>query len=202
MCGRFYVASNDEDEDDDIRRIIEEIDKRYKETPELMTMRLGEVFPTMVVPSLAVGKNGAAAAFLMQWGLKSAPNRPPVINARLETAFQKPMFAPSLRERRCALPARCYFEWEKKNKVKNKYAITCENKQTVYLAGIYRYEQDRRMPRFTILTRPAARHILFIHDRMPVIIAKNELDEWLCADVNLDWIERHAQTEMLYERVQ
>ena len=56
----------------------------------------------------------------------------------------------------------------------------------MYLAGIYRYEADRRLPVFSILTRAPAPEIAFIHDRMPVIFSEANCRAWLDgAPVNL-----------------
>ena len=60
----------------------------------------------------------------MKWGYSGYGNK--VINARSETAFEKPMFRKSMQERRCLLPASGYYEWRRTpsgGKSKQKYAL-------------------------------------------------------------------------------
>ena len=200
MCGRFNMIS--EDDVEEMRRIVAEIDRRYQDTPERAQMRSGEIFPTNVVPALAHGRSGNTGAFLMKWGFKSFKGSSVIINARSETAQEKPMFAQAMRERRCVIPAQNYYEWEGHKLGKQKYAIRAAGGSLCYMAGIYRYQEDARLPVFVILTRPASPEVRFIHDRMPVLVSELQVGEWLNAIDGNAWLSHNALTHMQYEMVQ
>lgn len=200
MCGRFHLIS--EEDEREMRVILEEIENRYKDKPELSAMQTGEIFPTHIVPVLASNKKLEPAAFLMKWGF--APFQKggrPVINARRETALDKPMFRKPLLERRCVIPASHYYEWEKQGATKVRHAIRPMGQNILYMAGLYRIEEEQALPVFTILTRPAAPDIAFIHDRMPVILFPDQREAWLRPDADVRGIMEHSQEQMNYERM-
>ncbi len=173
MCGRYYV---DPEQDEEIERIIEHIKNKYRDTDTLARMKTGEVFPTDVAP---VVTNRSSA--LMQWGFSRYDGKGRVINARLESVQEKPMFKSLFIKYRCLLPASCYFEWEKRGTEKRKYAIGLNG--PIYLAGLFRYEKDADIPLFVVLTKPAEQEIAFIHDRMPVIVPYEKRREWLAGNL-------------------
>lgn len=75
----------------------------------------------------------------MRWGY-SFPGDRPVINARVETAADKPLFRDGMKQRRCLIPASHYFEWARQPGQRTKYALRPAQRGTVYLAGIYHLE--------------------------------------------------------------
>lgn len=103
--------------------------------------------------------------FAMQWGYRM-PDGKRIINARSETIEQRPLFLDGIRQRRCLVPALHYFEWGRADHIK--YAIRPAGRSLMYMAGIYRMEEEG--PAFTILTRAPGEEIAAIHDRMPVIL--------------------------------
>ena len=106
-----------------------------------------------------------------------------LINARSETASQKPTFKDGMLHRRCIIPASWYFEWNRNEPGRPKYAIGAEQKDIIYMAGIYRFEKDSQTktdkPVFSILTRDPAESISFIHHRMPVLLPREAVRDWL-----------------------
>lgn len=72
----------------------------------------------------------------------------------------------------------------------NTYAIGIDQKNVIYMAGIYRFEHDR--PVFSILTREPAESIRFIHNRMPVILPREAVRDWLNTSYKADEILRSA----------
>ena len=99
-------------------------------------------------------------------------------------------------QRRCLIPATCYFEWEHRGKDKIKYAIAPQNSSMIYLAGIYRKESNRAA--CTILTREPAESIAFIHNRMPVILPAEAVGDWLNARYATMDVLRTAMLNMEY----
>ena len=128
-----------------------------------------------------------------------------IINARVETAHEKATFRDSWEKRRCAIPASYYFEWEHlktdsgKKKTGEKFMIQLEGSSIVFFAGLYRVEVIKgvKVPVFTILTTEAAEEIRFIHDRMPVMLAKDDAEKWVRAESNVCDFPRVA---LIYER--
>ena len=177
MCGRFYVP--EEDENELLTTMIAEASRRQQALTGENTIARGEVLPSSTVAALALGKNGDLGVYPMQWGFKRFDGKGLIINTRSETALDKPMFRQSMLERRCLIPAVWYFEWEKREKEKVKYAIRPKQQGIIYLAGIYRFEEEKKLPVLSILTRTPAPEIAFIHDRMPVIFSDANHGEWL-----------------------
>ncbi len=172
MCGRFYIA--EEDTAEDLQRIIDALNRRYNGNNPAKTK--GEIRPTDIIPVVANSPSMAISTFAMKWGY-SMPDGKPMFNARSETAATKPMFADGMKQRRCIIPATLYFEWEKHGTQKIKHAIFPTGCDMIYMAGIYRIEDKRAA--CSILTRTPADCIAHIHDRMPVILPKEAVPDWL-----------------------
>lgn len=192
MCGRYFIAA--EEEVSEIKKIIEQVNDRYKNSPELSKMKTGEIYPTNIVPVVT-----SESPVLMKWGFTRFDGKGQVINARLETAAEKTMFRKSFFEYRCLVPASHYFEWEKRGSKKQKYAIGL--RKTLYMAGLYRVDKDIPVPQFVILTRPAAPGIAFIHDRMPVILTEDTHKDWLHNDIDNQEVLNHSEENLIYEGI-
>jgi len=172
MCGRYYIAEDDVAED--LQRIIDEVNRRNHGDTTIKTG--GEIRPTDTIPVLAPTPRLQRGAYAMRWGY-TMPDGSPMFNARSETAASKTMFRDGMAQRRCLIPASYYFEWEKRGNQKIKYAIGVEGRPMIYMAGLYRKEGSRAA--CTILTRDPAPGISFIHNRMPVILPEEAIDDWL-----------------------
>lgn len=192
MCGRYFIDGDDLPEE--LEHILEELNR--KNTPKNLKTS-GEIFPSDVVPVLANSRRQDVQPFAMRWGY-SFPGGRPVINARAETAAEKPLFRDGMRQRRCLIPASSYFEWERREGQKTKYAIRPAGAEMLYLAGIYHLENHDGavVPSFAILTRSAAPEIAFIHDRMPVILPPDCARDWLKVENRADEVLRRALQEM------
>ena len=170
MCGRYYIEISDKE----LQEICDALsDKRPDEYEQLKIKLSGEIFPADVVPVCT----GIKEYRLMKWGFSGFDKRP-VINARSETAFIKPMFRDSMKGRRCLIPASGYYEWLKEKNVKTKYRFSMRDKP-IYFAGCFRQEGDSPVQSFVILTREASGGAEKIHDRMPLIIPKSGAALWL-----------------------
>ena len=193
MCGRYYIGG--EDVSGWLQGMLAEIEQKQKGGEALSRMRLGEVYPSDVVPVHA-----ESGAQLMKWGYSGYKNR--VINARSETAFEKAMFRNSLLGRRCLIPASGYYEWRRTSsgsKTKQKFALYRPGRP-IYMAGIWREERNETLPVFVILTREAAQNIADIHDRMPVILPEEALEDWVSGG-DPERLMARAVQEMAYHPV-
>lgn len=175
----------------------------------------GDLYPSDIAPVLAPNKYGQMAIFPMAWGFTHQATPKPLANCRVETADSKPLWRGSWYRRRCVIPASWYYEWgypvyeddsrsiiEHQNTKKVKYAIQTEGSDITYIAGLYRYEEhyDMQVPVFSILTREAAGTVRDIHDRMPVILDKNSLQDWIRPDGDPSAIVEKALTNMAFEK--
>ena len=170
MCGRYWIEPAD---DAELLRII---DQMQRVDPELNVKTEGEIFPGDGVPALCLSRAGNIRPFAMAWGY-AMPDGKRMINARSETAAEKPMFRDGMRNRRCLLPMSAYFEWERRGGERIKYRIAPREEGLHFLAGLYRFEGG--FPVCTVLTAEAAPEIAFIHHRMPVILPGEQRENWL-----------------------
>ena len=169
MCGRYFV--DEEDQPEELYLLMAELQRRGGNT-----MKRGEIFPSETAPVIASNRAGRPTPFTMRWGFACGGGL--IINARSETAAAKPLFRDGMARRRCLIPASYYFEWEKREKEKVRYAIGAG--RMIYMAGLYRLAESG--PEFTILTREPAPGIAFIHNRMPVILPPETHAAWLCPE--------------------
>ena len=161
MCGRYYVEADDMTLE--IMQVIEEINRK-----KLNKHTGKDVVPTDYAP--VITQQGITA---MQWGFTLPDRKAPIINARSETAADRPLFSSSVQYRRCLLPASGYYEWDQQ---RNKYTIG--HGKPFYMAGIFRPEDDH-ITRFCITTQTPVSALTHIHDRMPVILQRDAAKAWL-----------------------
>lgn len=180
-----------------VQAVLENLQNRQIE------VKTGEVNPGDVAAVIASNRKLEPQAFGMKWGYK-LPDGKLIFNARSETAAQKAMFADGMRQRRCLIPADCYYEWQKTGQGKQKYEIVPSDANGFFLAGIYRIEQEG--PVFSILTKEPVESIAFIHNRMPVILPRETMSDWLnplndgqqilmaaCSDMSFSLVSNHLQ---------
>lgn len=96
-----------------------------------------------------------------------------IFNARAESALEKPMFRKPVLERRCVVPSTGFYEWDHTGGQKEKYFLRLPDEGVLYMAGIAKDSA------FTILTTAASPSVARIHERMPVILRREELRNWL-----------------------
>ena len=194
MCGRFFVATDDPELEDIILALEEESERMGRNLPPI---RRGEVFPTNhVAAQTGRGINPYAQ---MQWGFKHFKGTGVIINARSETAAEKPTFRKPLQEGRCLIPATYYYEWQTDGNKKTRNIMRDPKESRIYMAGLFRQESEVDVPRFVILTRAAAGQIRSIHDRMPVILDAAGREEWLSDSPDVDNVLRGAVDRIIGE---
>jgi putative SOS response-associated peptidase YedK len=179
MCGRYAIFT--EEENQEIREIINDISERFKE--KASNMKTGEIFPTDTVPVITSISGARKTVNLFKWGF---PNfRQPgsvIINARSETIHEKPTFRKLLHSGRCIIPASGFYEWRTTNGKKEKYLISSANDNFIYMAGLYNKFTDNTgtaFSRFVILTTDSNEQMSQIHSRMPVILNTSEALNWI-----------------------
>lgn len=147
--------------------------------------------PAAVVRVIRAAPGGQREMTVMRWGLiPSWADDPAIgnrlINARSETAAEKPSFRAALKQRRCLVPVDGFYEWHAtaKGKTRQPHLIRLKNGQPFALAGLWEQwtaPDGELVESFTILTTDANDVLRPIHDRMPVIVAPEDYDRWLDA---------------------
>ena len=172
MCGRFTLFTDKEQRE--LYKIIKEVDEKLKrESMSERQIKIGEIYPTNLVPVL-MAENESISAEAAAWGFPNFKNKGVIINARAETAPEKKMFAKPLQSMRCVVPSTGFYEWDKR---KTKYLFNEPGQDLLYMAGIVNLYQDER--RFVILTTNANESMQEIHNRMPVILEQEEIGKYL-----------------------
>jgi putative SOS response-associated peptidase YedK len=111
------------------------------------------------------------------------------INARAETAIDSPVFGRALRSRRCVIPADAFYEWDRSASPRQPYAIgPAEPGRMLALAGIWSPVHGET-PTTAILTTSPNELVAPVHNRMPVILDPDVLDEWLDSEADLGLIQ-------------
>ncbi|MBO4300629.1 MAG: SOS response-associated peptidase family protein, partial [Desulfovibrio sp.] len=130
---------------------------------------LGDISPTNTAPALVAGRDGPLVTF-MAWGFTQL-DKHLVINARSETAWEKPLFREDIARRRCVLPAVWFYEWDQQKRRNTFYP---DGGSILLLAGFF-----NEAGRFVILTTAANTVMRPVHDRMPVCLAEKNIQDWL-----------------------
>jgi len=161
----------------------------------------GEIFPTNIAP--VISGDGVMA---VKWGFPHWKNSGVIINARAETALEKNMFGKPLREWRCVVPSSGFFEWSRSSgkKKKDKYFLFHPEEHMLYMAGMVNTFRDAlgsEYNAFVILTTEANDFVAPIHDRMPVILTSDEVEQWTQDDAFMESVLHRPGPELAVEMV-
>ena len=208
MCTRFYA-----DIDKELKPYIDEAQQASFAQQMMISLSRpitvsGEIRPTDIAAVIAPSRNRQRAVFPMQWGFSISGMKTPIVNARIESAAEKPTFRDSWYRRRCVIPASWYYEWQHyktpdgRRKTGDKYAIQPKDSDITWLAGLYRFEELNgfKYPVFVVLTREPSEAVSGIHDRMPVILPQSAVGEWIAPNGNPDDIVKSAITDLVLEK--
>ncbi len=152
--------------------------------------------PILIVtagPSREPGSNRSGRrSLLVKWGflpgwVKSPRDFPLLINARSETAAEKNAFRAAMRHRRMLVPASGYYEWKRDGKKKAQpYWIRPKGGGLIGFGGIWETwegPEGSEVDTGAILTTKSNVDTAHVHDRMPVVVPRNEFARWLdCRD--------------------
>ena len=160
------------------------------------------VAPSQNVAAVRANDDGHTLAML-RWGLIPAWARDPaighrLINARSETAAEKPSFRAAYRHRRCLIPADGFYEWKREGKTRQPWLFALRDAAPFAFAGLWERWTvptgaaltgslaERRpgdaVETCTILTTAANETVAPVHGRMPVILPREAHDPWLAGE--------------------
>ena len=207
MCGRYAVSARPERLADqfDVVDIFDGLpEPDYNVAP---TVTVPAVFERTVKNDAADGsvKAGEVRRRLapLTWGLvpswaKDRKIGARLINARVETIAEKPAFRKAFASRRCLLPADGFYEWytpdghdadSPRGKVKKQpFFLHRRDGGLLVMAGLYEIWRDPTLDReddaawlrtCTVITTEATDAAGHIHDRMPMVVRPDAIDDWL-----------------------
>jgi putative SOS response-associated peptidase YedK len=172
MCGRFYLFSTGVAVAD-----LFDLDGPVEVAPRY------NIAPSQAVAVVRLGDHGRELVPL-RWGFipswaKDAKFAP--INARSETAADKPTFRSAMRKRRCLVPADGFYEWMRQGKAKQPFCFRLLDDKPFAFAGLWDRWEGPSGPVETccILTTAANELVRPAHDRMPVILERPNFEQWL-----------------------
>ena len=145
------------------------------------------IAPTQPVGIVRVSERGEREFQLVRWGLIPSWVKDPrefttLINARAETALEKPSFRACMKYRRCLIPTDGFYEWTGPKGAKRPHLIRPKGGGPFAMAGLWEAwlgAEGSEMETMAILTVAANRTVATIHDRMPAILAPGTFDAWL-----------------------
>jgi putative SOS response-associated peptidase YedK len=185
MCGRYVVAYDPDTLVAGFSLLrIDPFPKRWN------------VAPTTDVPVVHDTREGERVCTNMRWGLvphwaKDASGGAKLNNARIEGIAEKPSFRQAFRRRRCLLPASGYYEWQTLESpggkpVKQPWYISPCEQPFFAMAGLFEAWRATDATQHSdwlltccVITTTASPKLAPIHDRMPVIIAREHWAAWL-----------------------
>ncbi|MBC8138499.1 MAG: SOS response-associated peptidase [Fibrella sp.] len=178
MCGRFTLH-HDADaivERFDVHETVVSVAPRYNIAPQ-------QTVPVIVAPQ------SERILDSFRWGLvpgwaKDAAIGQKMINARSETLAEKPSFRTALVRRRCLIPADGFYEWERHaDGSRHPVHFRLNGGEPFAFAGLWEEWQDPQgenaLRTCTIVTTSANETVGRVHDRMPVILARDAEEIWL-----------------------
>lgn len=178
MCGRFTLFCS-------YHQLIEEFDVAEAFSEELYKESYNIAPGQQIVAIINDGDKNRMGflkwGFLPSWA-KDEKIASKMINARSETVDEKPSFKKSFYERRCIIPMDSFYEWKREGNSKVPMRIKRKDDAVFAVAGLWntwRSQEGEKIHTCTILTTKANELMTPIHDRMPVILNKEQQKEWL-----------------------
>jgi putative SOS response-associated peptidase YedK len=175
MCGRYTLTSSPEA----LRALF-----RYAEQPNFPPRYNVAPSQPIAIVRLVDGKRHFA---LVRWGLLPSWIKDPktfalLINARGESAAEKPAFRAAMKRRRCLIPADGFYEWQMAGDRKRPFFVHARSGAPLAFAGLWETwsgPNGEELETAAIVTTAANRTLRPIHERMPVIVPPEGFDLWL-----------------------
>jgi putative SOS response-associated peptidase YedK len=177
MCGRFVRTASAADLADLFQLTeVPPLEARYNIAPSQAVLAVRQT-----------PDHPARELVALRWGLIPHWADDPkigyrLINARAETAADKPAFRSAFRSRRCLVAATGFYEWQKRAGDKQPFYIRRKDATPLAFAGLWELwhgPEGQALETCTILTTEANEVVRPIHDRMPVILGPGDFDRWL-----------------------
>lgn len=177
MCGRMNISDHE-----GIQWLLNQLGLILPE--EKFTAKYN-VAPTAALWGMAMSR-GALTLEPMQWGYippwaKEGVFKRPLFNARSETIWEKPSFKNLIKRYRAIVPANGFYEWSRKGKDKEANYISLKESPAMALAAIVQVHNDGYL-QCCLITAEANGDMQAVHNRQPVVIQPEDMEEWLTND--------------------
>jgi putative SOS response-associated peptidase YedK len=176
MCARFTLSAN-------AKQVATLFD--LLKVPELPPRY--NIAPSQQIPAVRLNDAGERELTFLKWGLVPSWSDDEsigykMLNARAETVATKPSFREAFRRRRCLISADGFYEWLAEGKLKKPFHFHRPDRQPFAFAGLWERKDrngDGPLETCTIITTSANKTAQPYHDRMPVIIPRELISQWL-----------------------
>lgn len=133
----------------------------------------------------------------MTWGFCpdwAKPGSPKPINARAETAADKPYFRDAWRNSRCVVPADGYYEWQVRPEGKQPFHISLASGRPMLMAGLCTYGRENSRGSFAVVTVASVGLLAELHGRTPLVMEPRKANAWLDIDTPSNIIREMSST--------
>ncbi len=182
MCARFQTTI-------DLTDFLREWNSKSRDgiwlPPEVFERKIKEgiIYPTYYYPVMVADDDSKIVPAVMQWGLRRNWSKRPIHNLTWEKLAVKDTFA-NIKGNRCVVPCGGYYEYAKQgDKVVGDYLFHNPGHGKMYLAGLY--EPTESGGQYSIITTSANASV-GIHDRMPVVLRRDECKAWLHGQLDFE----------------
>jgi putative SOS response-associated peptidase YedK len=183
MCGRFTLSAPG----DALAEVFE-----LDEAPEVVPRyNIAPTQPVLVVSARGSRRVAEALAWGVLFPAKGGRRPPLLINARAETLGEQPAWREALSERRCLIPADGFYEWQGEGDARQPWYIARGDGRPFAFAGLWQpaFGPDGRST-CTIVTTAPLPPVAAIHDRMPLLVSREQHGLWLDPQAPHDEVAR------------
>ena len=184
MCGRFTLTATFEE-------IISRFDIQSFMEEELYSPSFNIAPSHSVLAVINDGKSNRMG--FLKWGLvppwaKDVTIGNKMINARAETISEKPSFRNAFKKKRCIVIADSFYEWKRhEDKTKTPMRIKLKSNELFAMAGIWegwKSSDGKTLYTCSVITTVPNDLMKDIHDRMPVILKREDEKIWLDPEIS------------------
>lgn len=177
MCGRYTLKTPGE-----------RLSEKFQLPDALLLKPRYNIAPSQAVAVVRLLQGAPHRSLdLLSWGLipawvKDLARASKPINAKAETAAEKPTFRAAFRKRRCLIPADGFYEWKQEGVRKQPIYIRMKEGGVFAIAGLWEHWESlggQAIETCTLLTTEPNELLAPIHNRMPVILDPNDYEQWL-----------------------
>lgn len=181
MCGRFALVTD-----------LNKIAGQFNAQNTLVDFKSSwDVRPGQRIPAV-VQRGGQNMIESLLWGFIPSWAKDPsigrrLINARAETVHEKPSFRAAFQKRRCLIVADGFYEWKQEGGKKVPWYFYLKSGEPFGLAGLYESwmsPEKKGMNTCAIITTEANQLMLPVHERMPVIVPREQEQTWLSEEID------------------
>ncbi|MBQ75958.1 MAG: hypothetical protein CMQ20_13180 [Gammaproteobacteria bacterium] len=182
MCGRFNII------DDPLTKLLVEITGQHYSVETRFN-----IAPTEQIPVLVMREEGGWDLQDMRWWLlpywaKEVTTKYSMFNAKSETLAKSSAFREPFKKGRCIIPASGYYEWKKEGGIKVPYYMEPRYEAGFAFAGLWdRWQSGEQViESCTIITAAAPESMKAIHNRIPVHLSRDQVNEWVAPEASPD----------------